>query len=122
MLRHAGPASGADKARVIDLGRDTATGFGPADELVAEDASEPHVAAGQLQVGLADPRGEDAEPHLARPRLGLGQVAPEPGRGTVTIEAPHRHLASGEGRSADRRRGLARSLREPGLVIRLETL
>ncbi len=76
MRLQAGLAGGAGLARAIDLAHDATplerTRFGNADELVAEDAAEPHVALDQLQVGLADARLEDAHQHLARLRHGVG--------------------------------------------------
>src|SRR5206468_6842260 len=64
--RVAGPAA------AIDLADDAAAGVGAllrdGDELVAEHAAKSHVAADQLQVGLADARANHPHHHLAEAR------------------------------------------------------
>ena len=66
-------------AAAVDLADDAAAGqrarLGHADELVAEHALKSHVAAHELEVRLADARGEDLDEHLAAPNFGFGVVA-----------------------------------------------
>ena len=92
--RHPPLAVGAEPAAEVDLADHAlAAPLGrpldhPPDELVAEHAAEAHVPPGQLQVGAADARPDDADHGGARPR-GRDIAIDHLGGGAVPVERTH---------------------------------
>jgi hypothetical protein len=85
----AGAADFAAAAGVVNLGRDAGSVVERAEELVAEDAPEAHVAAGELEVGVADPGAADLDNDLAGAWSRFAEVASESGGGAVAKDAEH---------------------------------
>jgi hypothetical protein len=76
-------------ARVVDLGGHPVSRFGHADELVTENSLKAHVTSSELEVGVTDPHGQDAEPDLADEWLRLGKVSMEPDFRAVAKDTTH---------------------------------
>jgi hypothetical protein len=89
MIGSTGQAGKAGVAGVIDFGSHTSVRLGQADEFVSQYSSKPHVSAGNLEIGIADPDQVDLKPNLALPGLRRGQVAFELDRRAIIVDASH---------------------------------
>ncbi|MDB5351748.1 MAG: hypothetical protein JWN86_2995 [Planctomycetota bacterium] len=73
----------------VDFAAIADAGIIDSDEFVTQDAAIVHIAASQLQVGVADPGNADAEDDFPRAGRRFGKVTAKANGGSIAENAAH---------------------------------